>query len=575
MVAPNFKKLTDTNPDNPSIYGASDLRYAFDVLDGTHPTDRIQASVIEGLQQTCNAIVQPEGSNFVARNVNGAVLYSGTDAQTALQTAFNQAGHIYIGPGTYNTTSTLTCTSNTHIEADMTAVIRGAPSPNSHPIIKNSNILTPPAIGNSYIILEGGTWDGNSADDTIHGNIANINFENVEFVWVNRVRSIKGVSEGIKVKGCDRAWITNNYSYFSKLESDGTGKAGIMASLINRDCIIANNIIDDSGGEAIGAHTDCDRLIIANNICRYRTRGRCYILLEGTSTDSQYIRDCVITGNAVSSKYQCINITSSNGVVISNNTLTNVGAGDAVGQASASGDGIRLNGINHNITIVGNYIHEVEYHGMLFINECDNLLIANNMIENVGSGASNTYDGITFNISGPYSNVKISGNQITDTRGTHLMRHGIRFQHNGQDMSNVWVHDNQIYGELGNTITLWTGNGRFTKEARFFNNSGFNSQGKITNPFNNTHNEVGIPKASTSQFTYAAAPSASTTYTVVMSPVSITSTGGSGVQIVVEEPGGNNMVTDASSLSGLYLPVGWRITWGAFSSAPTVHVVGL
>lgn len=48
MVAPSFKKATDTDAGDATKYGAPDIKYALDVLDGSHATDRIQASVIEG-----------------------------------------------------------------------------------------------------------------------------------------------------------------------------------------------------------------------------------------------------------------------------------------------------------------------------------------------------------------------------------------------------------------------------------------------------------------------------------------------------------------------------------------------
>jgi hypothetical protein len=578
MVAPNFKKATDTNPGDSTIYGAPDIKYAFDVLDGTDTTDRIQAAVIEGRQQTYNCIIKFEGSDIVARNATGAVLYSGPNATTGLQTGINQGGHIYIGPGTYNTTATLLLPSNTHVEADMNTVVRGRPTPNSHPVITNANMSTPssPGTNNSYIIIEGGTWDGNSGDDSITGyNVANIHLEGVAFGWVNRTRSLNSVSEGIKVRTGDRAWITNNYVYRSKLESDGTGKSGTHATASQSEAIQAYNIIDDAGGQAMGSNLNCDRVLIVNNICRYRSQGRSYILLEGLSTDGKHIRDAVIANNAVSSKYQCIHLTSCNGVVIANNSLTNVGVPDVVGQGGGFADGIKMNGECFNIVVRGNYIHNVYHHGISIGTGMRNLMVANNTITNVGTAASNTYDGITFETTREFSNIKLSDNLIVDDRVNHRMRHGIHFSLNGNNMVNPWVHGNQIYGELGDKITLWTGNGRFTGEARFLNNSGFNSQGKITNPFNNSHNQIGLPKASTQQYTYAAAPSASTFYTVVMSPISVTSTGGEGVSITVEEPGGNNMITGASTLNSVYMPIGWRISWGAFSSAPTVNVVGL
>jgi len=564
------------------MYGAPDLKYVLDVLDGSHATDRIQAEVIEGLQQTFNSTVKPEGSNFVARNANGTILYSGTSAQTALQTAFDQGGHIYVGPGTYNTTTVLSVPSNTHIEADMNAVIRGAPAPNSHPLIRNSTAPTSPSIGNSYIILEGGTWDGNSADDSIPttiGNTGNIHFHTCAFVWVNRVRSLNSVCEGIKVRSCDRAWITHCYVNRSKLENDGSGKAGIMGSLINHECIIANNIVDDAGGEAIGQHTDCDRVIIANNVCRYRTNGRGYILMEGTNnTTNEQIRDCVITGNTISSRYQCIHIISSKGVLISNNSCTNVGAGDAVGQASAGGDGLRLVGHNQNITITNNYFHDLEHHGMLLTGSCRNLIISDNLIRNVGRAAVDTYDGIRFSQGGSfnYENVKITDNLIDDDRGTPRLRHGFFFDMNGHEIYNAWFTDNQVYNQTGNEFNFnWSTNDRFRNQTRFLNNSGINS-GRITNPFNNTHNEVGLAKGSTVTYSYAAAPSASTLYTVVMSPIALTATGGTGVSITVEDPGGNNMVTNATTpLYNVYMQIGWRVNFGAFSAAPLVNVIAM
>jgi hypothetical protein len=583
MVAPTFKRVTNPNPGTPTQYGALDIHYLFDVLDGTHATDRIQASVIEGLPRVYNATVELEGSTVTTRNANNTVISSGSASSTsvvtaALQAAINEAGHIYIGPGTYNTEATLTVPSNTHVEADINAIIRGRPFPNSHPVITNENMTLDQSGGNnSYIIIEGGTWDGNSRDDSVHSNIANVHLEGVSFGWVNRVRSLNSVSEGIKVTGGDRAWITNCYVDHSKLDSNGSGKSGTHATAKSHDVIQANNIIDDAGGQAMGSNQDCDRILIVNNVCRYRTRGRGYILLEGNSTSNQHIRDALIANNTVSAKYQCIHIQSCNGVVIANNSLTNVGV---EGGGNANADGIKLGGINRNILIRGNYIHDVYHHGMHFTNDCTNLFITNNLIKNVGQEAPDLYDGISFETSGPYDNVKISHNIIADDRTTRHMRYGIRYEAVGstQTMNNHWVHHNQIYGYLTDSIrSPWVGSGRFTGERRFYSNSGFNPGDRIAAPFNNTNNEIGLPAYSTALATYSALPIASRTYTVAMSPISVTSTGGTGVAITVEEPSASffNMVANATTLRALYMPPGWRINFGAFSSAPTVTVVGL
>jgi len=47
MTAPTFKKATDTDAGDSTKYGAPDVKYAFDILDATHATDRVQASSIE------------------------------------------------------------------------------------------------------------------------------------------------------------------------------------------------------------------------------------------------------------------------------------------------------------------------------------------------------------------------------------------------------------------------------------------------------------------------------------------------------------------------------------------------
>ena len=48
MAAPTFKKATDTAPGSSAVYGAPDLKYALDVVDGSHATDRIPIAAIEG-----------------------------------------------------------------------------------------------------------------------------------------------------------------------------------------------------------------------------------------------------------------------------------------------------------------------------------------------------------------------------------------------------------------------------------------------------------------------------------------------------------------------------------------------
>jgi Right handed beta helix region len=580
MVAPSFKKVTGGDAGTTAKYGAADIRYIQDILDATHATDRLQASVIEGLHKPLNAFVRIEGSNFVARDRNGVVLHSSsTNATTALQTAFNQGGRIHIGPGIYNITASLEVPSNSHIQADHQTIVRGPPDAGSTvsiPVIKNANWATAPAIGDSYIILEGGTWDGNSANNIVKSNVANIHFDTVSFVWVKKVRSLNSVSEGIKVRSCTKAWITDSYVFNSKLESDGTGKAGIMGSLINRECIFARNIVEDSGGEAIGGHTNCDRFIIANNICRYLgvtpsdpTARRCYILLEGSSSPStDFIRSAIIANNVVQSKYQCIHIQSCDGVIIANNNLTNVGKGVVVGQASGEGHGIRLGGVNKNIHITSNMIRDVEQHGISFRNEGSRIVIENNEIINVSREEEGLFDGIHFDISGQCNNIKIADNMIGDTRGTPQNGFAMDFIFNGNTISNLWIHDNQAFSNTSGGVHFdWsTSSNRISGDSRFFKNGGGTpGTSHIASPFNNTTNEVGLRLSGA---TVVAAPTTGTLYTVAGTNISMTITG-SGT-VTVEDSGGELLLDGVSiPLHGLFLARGWKIS---FTGSPSVVV---
>lgn len=54
MVAPTFKKVIGGDPGTTSKYGAPDLKYVQDVLDGSHLTDRIQMDFIEGREKNAS-----------------------------------------------------------------------------------------------------------------------------------------------------------------------------------------------------------------------------------------------------------------------------------------------------------------------------------------------------------------------------------------------------------------------------------------------------------------------------------------------------------------------------------------
>jgi len=109
MVAPTFKKATDTAPGNAAQYGAPDLKYALDVLDGTHPTDKIQVSALEGLKQSHNYILYKSGTKVAALKSTGeevATGVAGVDDNSVMAVVFGlvdaaNPGTVVVKPGTY------------------------------------------------------------------------------------------------------------------------------------------------------------------------------------------------------------------------------------------------------------------------------------------------------------------------------------------------------------------------------------------------------------------------------------------------------------------------------------------
>ena len=90
MVAPTFRRTTITDTGTSVSYGGNDQKYLCDVLDGTHPTDRIQAENIEGIENAFDIIVYPQGGNIYARHKDGILLTSGT-FNTSDRTVINAA----------------------------------------------------------------------------------------------------------------------------------------------------------------------------------------------------------------------------------------------------------------------------------------------------------------------------------------------------------------------------------------------------------------------------------------------------------------------------------------------------
>jgi len=110
--------------------------------------------------------------------------------------------------------------------------------------------------------------------------------------------------------------------------------------------------------------------------------------------------------------------------------------------------------------------------------------------------------------------------------------------------------------------------------GEFHNCYGLNPVGKITNPFSGVNDNWRVISLASSN-TPTSSVVASVNYTVHDVPMLINSTGGTGVSITIYDPSGNVVASGATVLNGEYLPLGYKINFGAFSGAPTVTVFGL
>lgn len=128
-----------------------------------------------------------------------------------------------------------------------------------------------------------------------------------------------------------------------------------------------------------------------------------------------------------------------------------------------------------------------------------------------------------------------------------------------------------------NTITTNSfGNGNFGMGKVFVSatsqtsivdsNPGWNPVGVVLRPFVPTQNTISPMGGALS------APAANTDYTVRVAPIMITSTGGSDISITIKDGSDNIVASGLSTLSAQYVPVGYKINFGAYSVAPTVTV---
>ncbi len=244
MVAPNFKKATadlTTDPTNVR-YGAPDLLYALNVLDGTHSTDRVQIHNVEGVGKLNAAtwIIRKNGSNVEGVNTStGAVVANSTDFNVVLaniiaDSNFLDGSTIVVKPGTYSNCGSINI--NTNIDKTITIWGYGA-----------TLVATPFATRNCT-----------------HANWLQLAFVDDKSITIYGLRMNGNQNYGCFVRGSRKATHVNARNmrfydcYFELIESDGINAGyedgGIVhdqTSVIIERCIFMGNISRSSNNEWI------------------------------------------------------------------------------------------------------------------------------------------------------------------------------------------------------------------------------------------------------------------------------------------------------------------------------------
>jgi hypothetical protein len=170
---------------------------------------------------------------------------------------------------------------------------------------------------------------------------------------------------------------------------------------------------------------------------------------------------------------------------------------------------------------------------------------------------------VAFNgASQSYHTVRIYGNRLDGQNyAVQVASNG----HAGCAIPEAEIYDNSLYN-FNHGPGVSTDNAVTITHSRFQRNYGYNPIGLIGLPFG-----AGVITPVNNGGANTAAPAPSTPYAVETTDVLITSTGGTGVAITVEDAAGNTLYS-GSTLAQFFVPLGYVVNWGGFSGAPAVSV---
>jgi len=372
-----------------------------------------------------------EGSNYFAKDDNGMLKYSGTNATTIIQSVVNNHGRIFFRDGTYEVKNII-LVSNLVMEGESHNTILKLPnSADNHLLRVDDNVTS--------ISITSLTLDGNAGQQVFDDrycffswkkSIKNLTIENVVFTNFKRALQIYSFSSApsanINIKNCrflassasvgmiimryiDNCAITGNY-----IESDGSSVVSSYALYCQgNNTVIDRNTINGTGAgicfyaPPTASSSTFYNIISNNNVYNLWSSadGSWAILAESgrTIVENNIVHDCARDAIVVTQGFGL------KGCTVSGNTVYNCGTG-------ATGVGIWV-------------------HGAAGTKVMREIAVTGNTVLNCVGGIVITYAN--------YSS--ISGNTIAD-----CVRHGIFLA----SSSHCVVDGNTVYGcDSNNTAT--------------------------------------------------------------------------------------------------------------------------
>lgn len=414
-------------------------------------------------------------------------------------------------------------------------------------------------------------------------------------------------TDGIVFQATLGSSITNEYigdMTITEHDTGGTGR-GIAfvnqvtySSIVNIDCNFGKYCIDltGPGGADRGTRTRIENV----NANSQGNAGIHFNQEDNPTITTAYVHNTVgnalviegQTQGAIVKDFRC-DFPSATCILLQNAQVIRL---QNVIMSSAGTYGIYMTGADRDITIDGSYIEASTLDQIHFDNafgfDTEGVIITNTMlvrgqhygitispsnakavrhvliqgdsIVNNGQAASNTYWGIATFGSGQTnaSWIRVVGNYIGEmpTDSGSAFQDGIQF--NGAS-NHIVITNNELSsipfaGQVIQVVNSAT-------DVIVQNNIGYNPVNKVTQF---------VGTGTFSPWGSTATVAASTDYVISGPPIMVTSTGGTGVSITIKD-GAGNAVTGLSALAtvtGQYIPSGYKINFGAFSVAPTVTV---